>query len=87
MHSSMRSKKARGIVKKILVPWDVDVHEVSQEVAVASFFLSLKGLTQWLGFLPGDGWACGCRAGGSAGLRCVYSQLKTHLFRLAYPPP
>ena len=42
MHSSMRSEKAGGHPDKILVSWDVSVYEVSQEVPVASLFLSLK---------------------------------------------
>ena len=35
-------KKGRWHPNKILVPWDVGVNEVNQEVAVAFLFLSLK---------------------------------------------
>ena len=45
---------------KILVSWDVCVSEVSQEVTVESFFLSLKdpghdAVVGWLSSSPG-GW-------------------------------
>ena len=45
-------KKGRWHPNKILVSSDVGVYQVGQEVAVASFFLSLKDP----GHGPGVGW-------------------------------
>ena len=50
----------------ILVYWDVCVYEASQEVAIASFFFSLKESEhrsgRFLLFLA-VGWGCACGAG------------------------
>ena len=51
-------KKGRWQPDKILVSWDVSVYLVSQEVAVASFFLSLKDpgygpVVRWPSSSPG----------------------------------
>ena len=61
--------------------------EVSQEVAVTSFFLSLKNPGHgFCGFLLllWIGWGCGagCMADGSPGFR---KKFKTYLFAKAYP--
>ena len=73
-------KKGRWHAGKILVSWDVCVYEVSQAVAVASFFLSLKdpGHDPWVWWhfsSPVVGLFCGCGAGfknsGGLGFRCV----------------
>ena len=56
---SMRSKKAVGVLTKFWYP-GMSVYEVSQKVAVASLFLSLKDSGHnpgvwWLSASPG-GW-------------------------------
>ena len=49
-------KKGKGHPDNILVSWDVSVYEVSQEVAVASLFLSLKDPGHGFLILLGAGW-------------------------------
>ena len=73
-------KKGRWHPDKILVPWDVCVNEVCQEVAVAFLVLSLEYAEHdpgigWLSSSPGSGCGLGCAGGcrvfGGGWFKCV----------------
>ena len=77
-------KIGRWHPEKILVSWDVSVYYVSQEVAVASFFLSLMYPRHdpgvwWLSSSPGAGCGCGvgCMAGAVPIFICVFFGCKS----------
>ena len=63
VYAILDEEKRQVYPDKTLVSWNVSVYQVDQEVAVASFFLSLKDLGHdpgvwWLSSSSGGRWWC-----------------------------